>query len=188
MKKKIIIIAVVVLAVAALVVGLVTRKKTENIPVVMQKDATTGQSIYTNTQYGFSVAYSDYWEGPAERIAAKPDTKDSAINAIFVNAANLEAIVIQGKAGDKETFNEFAAVLDSYKMVTVGGLPALRYEYVGPVNEEASAYAKTVIYTVKGLPAGSVSIAYQKLTKTEAQAKAADLTKLNEFVSHVVFK
>ncbi len=187
MKKKIIIIAVVIV-VAAAAVGLFAWKKPANIPVVMQTDPVTGQSVYTNTDYGFSVTYSKDWEGPAERIAADPDKKDSAINAIFISASSSEAIVIQGKPGDTESFNEFAASLDAYTMVTAAGVPALRYEYVAPINEELSAYAKTVIFTIKGLKAGSVSIAYQKIAPTEAKAKAADLTKFNEFVSHIVFK
>lgn len=188
MKKKLIIIIAVVVLVAAAIVSL-TWKKSDNIPVVMQKDAVTGQSIYTNTEYGFSVAYSDAWDGPAERLAASPENKSSAVNAIFLSPGTSEAVVIQGKAGDTQSLNDMAAVLDfPYKVVTLGGLPALRYEYVGPINEEATAYAKTVMFTVAGLKAGSVSIGYQKIAPTEAKAKAANLTKLNDFVSRITFK
>lgn len=188
MKKKLTIIIAVVVVAAAVIVSL-SWKKAETIPVVMQKDAVTGQSIYTNTEYGFSVAYSDAWDGPAERLAAKPEDKSSALNAIFLSPATSEAVVIQGKAGDTESMNDLAALLGSpSKVVTVGGQPALRYEYVGPINEEAALYAKTVMFAVKGLKAGSVTIGYQQIAPTEAKAKAADLTKLNEFVSHITFK
>lgn len=186
MKKKIIIIALVVVAVAA--ASFFAWKKSDVVPVIMQTDAVTGQSVYENTEYGFSVNYSKDWQGPAERIAAGTEKKNSAINAIFLNASTSEAIVIQGKLGDTESFNDFAKGLDSYKMVTVGGLPALRYEYVTPINEELSAYAKTVVFTVKGLKAGSVSIAYQKIAAKESEAKAAGLSKLDDFVSRIIFK
>lgn len=187
MKKKLTIIIGAVIVVAA-VVSQFAWKKSDNSSVVMRKDAVSGQSIYANTEYGFSVAYSSDWQGPAERIEADQADEDSAINAIFLNASSSEGIVIQGLPGDTESFNTFAAKLDSaYTVVTIGGVPALRYEYVAPINEEGSAYAKTVTLVVKGLKNGSVTIAYQRITKTEAQAKTADISKFNDFISHITF-
>lgn len=191
MKKKIIIIVGIVVLVAAVAIGYFNGKKTESIPVVMQTDQVTGQSTYTNTQFGFSVAYSfGDWEGPAERIASKREGVASSTNAIFLSPSTSEAVVIQGKAGDTQTLNDLAASLEgsSYQVVTVGGQPALRYEYTTPVNEEATAYARTVIFAIQGLKSGSVTIAYQKIAPKEAELKKATLNKFNDFVSHVVFQ
>lgn len=185
-KKKILIIGAAAVAVIAVFLAL---NNSADIPVVIEKDAVTGESIYTNTEYGFSVVYSNEWQGPSERVNADIEDKDSLINAIFLSTSTSEAIVIQGKPGDTENFNDFAKSLDtSYQVITVGGLPALRYEYVGPINEEGTLYAKTVMFVVKGLKAGSVTIAYQKIAAAEAGLKAVDLTKLNNFVARVTFK
>jgi len=186
-KKLIIIIGIAVVAVVA--VGSLLLNKSNVIPVVMEKDAATGQSVYTNTDFDFSVFYSSDWQGPAERIAADPKLKDDAVNAIFLSPSSSEAVVIQGTKGDTESFNDFAAKLDlPSSIVTVGGLPALRYEYIVPVNENGTAYAKTVIFTLKGLKMGSVDIAYQGIANTEANAKLLKLNKLNDLISHIVFK
>lgn len=188
-KKLILIIGIIV--VAAVAIGFFTSNKSANIPVVLQTNQTTGESTYTNTQYGFSVTYSfTDWEGPAERIASKRETVASSTNAIFLSPSTSEAVVIQGKAGDTQTLNDLAASLEgsSYQVVTVGGQPALRYEYTTPVNEEATAYARTVIFAIQGLKSGSVTIAYQKIAPKEAELKKATLNKFNDFVSHIVFQ
>jgi hypothetical protein len=171
----------------AAVVGFFAWNNMDTGPVVMQKDPVTGQSVYANTDYGFSVTYSGDWQGPAERIAANPDSKDVSTDAVFLIASSSEAIVIQGKLGDMESFNDFAAVLDSYKMVTVAGLPALRFEYVGAINEEGTIFAKTVMIVFKGLKSGSVTLAYQKMFDTEAKAKKADVSNLDAFLANISF-
>ncbi len=187
MKKNLKII-IGILVVVAIVGGFLAFKKSGNDNVVTKKDPVTGLSIYTNLDYGFSVAYpGDYWQGPAEKFKSGTDTHDLSINAVFANTTTSEAIVIIGKPGDTETRNDFASKLDSYHVVTVGGLPALRYEYVAPIDEKATAYAKTVMFVFNELPKGSVTVAYQKFFTTEAQAKAADATKIADFVSRITF-
>ncbi len=187
MKKKLpIIIGIIV--VAAAVVGYLSLRNPESDHTVTKVDTTTGQATYTNLDYGFSIAYGKDWEGPAETKDDSAKTTDPlTINAIFRSTSTLEAIVIGGKPGDTESFNDYAAALDSSTVVTVGGLPALRYEYVAPINEQASAYAKGVMLVFKQLPKGSVTLAYQRIFKTEKEAKAADLTRLNEFLTHIIF-
>lgn len=188
MNKKLISI-ICALAVVLGVAGYVALRDTESSHSVTQKDEETGKRMYTNLDYGFSIVYGNEWDGPAETKELKVKGDPLAINAIFSSSSTLEAIVIGAKPGDTETFNEAAAILDiPYTVTTIGGLPSLRYEYVTPINEEASAYAKTVIMVFKGLPKGSVTMAYQKLFNTEAEAKKADMSGLNNFLAGVAFK
>lgn len=188
-KKLIVIIGVLLLAVIGIGYSVSQRVDDEG-HAVTEKNDTTGETIYTNLDYGFSIAYGKDWEGPAETKGDTKKTNDQLlINAIFRSTSTLEAIVIGGKPGDTESFNQAAAALDiPYNVVTVGGIPALRYEYVTPINEEASSYAKTVMLVFKGLKAGSVTLVYQRIFATEAQAKAADLSRFNEFLTRIMFK
>lgn len=189
MNKKVLAIVAALLVVVAAVSYIASRDSASN-HAVTEKNAATGQSMYTNLDYGFTIAYGNDWEGPAEvkdETAKKSDPL--LINAVFRSTSTLEAVVIGAKPGDTESFNEAAAVLDiPYTVTTVGGLPSLRYEYVTPINEEASAYAKIVMFVFKGLPKGSVTMAYQKLFNTEVEAKKADMSRLNNFLAGVTFK
>jgi hypothetical protein len=188
MKKKLIIIVGII--VVAAIVGFLALKKSDNALVTAKQDPVTGLSIYTNTDWGFSVAYSSSsWQGPAEKLDPKVNLEDPNINIAFASASTSEAIVIVGKPGDMQSVNDFATLLEGtqYAVVTVGGVPALRFEYVAPINEEASAYAKTVMYVFKGLKNGSVTIAYQKVATTEKQAKAANIAHLADFVTGITF-
>ncbi len=186
MKKKLIIIIGIIVVVAA--IGFTVLKKPANVHVTMKQDSVTGLSIYNNLDYGFSVAYpADYWQGPVEKFDPNADIEDPNINATFASTSTLEAVVIAGKPGDTESLNAFAAPLDSYNVVTVGGLPALRYEFVAPANEAGTLYVKAVMFVIKELKNGSVTIAYQKLAKTEKEAKAADVSKADAFVGGITF-
>lgn len=185
-RKKIVIIGILV--VAAVVAGFLAFKKSGNDNVITKKDPVTGLSIYTNLDWGFSVAYpGDYWEGPVEKPETDLKADNSSINAVFTSTSTAEAILIIGKLGDTETRNDYAAKLDSYNVVTVGGLPALRYEYIAPIDEKATAYAKTVMFVFNELPKGSVTVAYQRFFNTEFDAKKADSVKIADFVSRFTF-
>ena len=188
MKKKLI-ISIIVIAVVAGVAGYFAFRKTDNIHVITRQDPVTGLSIYTNLDYGFSVAYlNNDWEGPVEKLDPDADVYDPAINAVFASSSTLEVVAVVGYPGDTQSFNEFATVLDvPYRVVTIGGLPALRYEYVGPINEEGTLYAKTVMLMFKGLQKGSITMAYQKMFQTESEAKKADISRLEDFVSRITF-
>jgi hypothetical protein len=186
--KKILIIAGLLLVLAG-GASYVALRDPESNHMVTEVNTATGQRIYKNLDYGFSIAYGKEWEGPAETKADNVKGADPLlINAVFRSTSTLEAIVIAGKPGDKESFNEAAAVLDiPYTVVTIGGLPSLRYEYVAPINEEGTAYAKIVMFVFKGLPQGSVTMAYQKLFTSEKEAKKADMSRMNEFFNRVTF-
>lgn len=187
MKKKIIILAGILVLLA--VAGYLALGDSNSDHAVTKTDEATGQSIYTNLDYGFSIAYGKDWEGPAETRDDNAKKSDPLqINAVFRSTSTLEAIVIGGNPGDTESFNDAAKVIDiPYTVVTVGGLPALRYEYVAPIDETATAYAKIAMLVFKGLKGGSVTMAYQKLFTTEAEAKKADLSRLSAFLSGVSF-
>ena len=186
-KKLSIIIAVIV--VAAVAVGYLLLRDSESNHAVTQKDPVTGQSTYTNLDYGFSVLYGADWQGPAETKDEKKKNSDPlTINAVFMSTSTLEAVVVVGKPGDKESFNEAVTALDfPYKLVTIGGIPALRYEYAGAINEEGTAFAKSVVVVFKGLKSGSVTMVYQKIFGTEAEAKKANLSHLDSFLSQIKF-
>lgn len=185
-KKLLIIIAISALVVTA--AGYLIWGKSGSDSVTTKKDEVTGLSIYTNSDYGFSIAYpNSEWEGPVEKAEQDEDIEDPAINVTFVSSSTLEAVVVVGKPGDKETLNAFAAPLDSYTVVTVGGLNALRYEFVTPINEEATVFAKTVMFVFKEIKNGSMTIAYQRLAKTKKEAEALDATRLERFVGGVTF-
>ncbi len=188
MNKKILIIAGLLLVLAG-GVSYVALRDPESNHMVTEVNSVTGQRIYKNLDYGFSITYGKEWEGPAETKADSIKGVDALlINAVFRSTSTLEAVVLAGKPGDTETFNEAVAVLDiPYTVVTLGGLPALRYEYVAPINEEGTAYAKIVMVVFKGLPKGSVTMAYQKLFTSEKEAKKADLSRMNDFFSRVTF-
>jgi hypothetical protein len=186
-KKLSIIIGVVV--VAAVAVGYFAFRSPDNDNSITEKDPTTGQATYTNLDYGFSIVYGSDWAGPAETKDKNAKNLDPLnINAVFLSTSTLEAVVIGGKPGDKESFNEAVTSLDiPYQVITVGGSPALRYEYVSATDEEGTSYTKTVLFVFKGLKAGSVTMAYQKMFSTEAEAKKADLAHLNDFLTHIRF-
>lgn len=188
MNKKILIIVGVVVVAAAIGFSVLNKSDSSN-HAVTKTDEATGEALYTNLDYGFSIAYGKDWEGPAETKDKNAEKTDPLlINAVFRSTSTLEAVVIGGKPGDTESFNAAAASLDiPYRVVTVGGLPSLRYEYVAPINEEATAYAKIVMFVFKGLPKGSVTMAYQKLFSTEAEAKKADMSRLDTFLTRIKF-
>jgi hypothetical protein len=186
MKKKLSIIIGVVVVAAVAIGYFASRGSNDNS--ITEKDVATGETTYTNLDYGFSIVYGNKWDGPAEMKGENSKGMDPYVNAIFRSTSTLETVVIAGKPGDKESFNEAAAALDMpYLVVTVGGLPALKYEYVSAINEDATLFAKTVIFIFKGLKNGSLTMAYQALFDDEAKAKAADLSRLNEFLTHVRF-
>jgi hypothetical protein len=186
-KKLSIIIAVIVVAVVA--GGYLMLRDSGSNHATTQKDEVTGQSTYTNLDYGFSVVYGNDWQGPAETKDEKAEKVDPlTINAVFLSTSTLEAVIVAGKPGDKESFNQSASSLDfAYKMVTVGGIPALRYEYIGAINEEGTAYAKSAVVVFKELKGGSVTMIYQKIFATEAEAKKANMAHFDDFLTHIRF-
>lgn len=189
MNKKLIIGALAVVLVAALAVGYLSNRNSDSEHFATRLDEVTGKNIYTNLDYGFSIPYaSSSWEGPAETMDTEAETDYSRINAVFRNASTSEALLIVAEPGDTKSLNDTVTGLDlPYTVVTVGGLPALRYEYVTPLNEEGTLYGKIVMLTFKGLSKGSITMAYQQLFPTEAEAKKASLSRLNELLTHMSF-
>lgn len=180
MKKKIIIVAAILVVLVVAGIGYSSWRASEEIRFGGTTEVTETGGKYTNEKFGFSVSYTDFWKAPVEG--------DSKKNVIFTASSTPEVISIMGEPGDTQSFNDFAAGINTdYTIVTIGGQPALRYEFVAPMNEEATAYTRTVIYVIKGLAKGSISITYGKIFATEKEAQAAQLTEIGKFVGAMTF-